>query len=283
MTLELPARPLLMGIVNVTPDSFSDGGKFFESQAAIDHAQQLVEEGADILDIGGESTRPYSEPVEETEELRRVVGVVQSVCEQTNIPVSIDTSKAKVAAESIQAGAEIFNDVTGLSGDPQSVALAAESGVGICAMHMLGTPQTMQDDPRYDDVVTEILAYLNQRRDVLTSAGVPADRICLDPGIGFGKTHQHNIELVANVGQFHQTSCPILAGHSRKGFLAKIVGGKNKDRMLVTVGVALALAAQGVQVLRVHDVRSVRDALLGFDAVGGIDGTTIDLEQRSGC
>jgi dihydropteroate synthase len=275
--MRLPTCPLVMGIVNVTPDSFSDGGKFYDESAAVDQALRLVAEGADILDIGGESTRPYSAPVAAEEELRRVIGVVARVCEQTDVPVSIDTSKSLVAAEAIQAGAEILNDVTGLSGDPRTVTVAADTGVGVCAMHMQGTPQDMQDAPKYDDVVQEIVTYLQQRKAFLLESGVDRARVCLDPGIGFGKSHQHNLELVAAAGLFHQTSCPILVGHSRKGFLAKILGNKESDRTAATVGVALALASQGVQIIRVHDVRAVREALLGYEAVGGIDGRVVVL------
>ena len=267
-----------MGIVNVTPDSFSDGGDFLDHDAAVAHALQLADDGADILDIGGESTRPYSSSVDVDEELRRVVDVVGRVCEQTDVPVSIDTSKSKVARLAIKAGAQIFNDVTGLTGDAQSVAVAVETGVGVCAMHMQGNPQTMQDNPIYDDVVGEVLQYLVDRRNQLTDAGVCTDRICLDPGIGFGKTHQHNVRLVAEVGRFHRAGCPILVGHSRKGFLKKILGDKRADRSAATVGVALALASSGVQVIRVHDVKPVREALMSYHAVGGIDGTVSQLD-----
>jgi dihydropteroate synthase len=259
-----------MGIVNVTPDSFSDGGRFIEASAAVDHALQLVADGADILDIGGESTRPYSEPVSSDEELRRVVPVVERLARQVDVPMSIDTSKASVAQAAVAAGAEIINDITGLEGDPGMLQMALESGAGICAMHMQGTPQTMQDHPKYGDVVAEIAAYLGQRRDALLAAGIEADRICLDPGIGFGKTNEHNITLMANCRTFHALGCPMLVGHSRKFFLAKLIGDKGADRTKVTVGAALALAVQGVQIVRVHDVRAVREALIAFEACGGL-------------
>ena len=202
VTLEFGPLPRLMGIVNVTPDSFSDGGQFFDTQRAIDHGMRLVDEGADLLDVGGESTRPYSTPVAPDEELRRVIPVVQALAERTRVPVSIDTSKAAVAREALAAGAEIINDVTGLAGDPAMAELAVATGAGVCAMHMRGTPQTMQNDPRYDDAVAEIHAYLAARRDALLAAGLSLDRICLDPGIGFGKTHEHSLTLLRHCERF---------------------------------------------------------------------------------
>lgn len=271
-TLRFGRLPALMGILNVTPDSFSDGGRFLDPRAAIDQACAMIEQGASIIDIGGESTRPYSEPVSEMEELRRTVDVVQAVAECSPLPVSIDTSKAKVAEECLQAGAEIINDVTGLEGDPRMIEVALESGAGVCVMHMQGTPQTMQNDPRYENVVEDILEYLRQRQEFLLRQGIAADRICLDPGIGFGKTHQHNLELVAGCHRFHELKAPLLVGHSRKGFIAKVLGDGEADRDAGTAGVAVELARQGVQVIRVHDVKSVEDTLLLFDAVGGIDG-----------
>jgi dihydropteroate synthase len=269
-TLEFGRRPLLMGIVNVTPDSFSDGGKFVDPQAAVDHALQLVADGADILDIGGESTRPYATSIDAEEERRRVLPVLERLAEQTDRQISIDTSKALVAAGALELGAEIVNDVTGLYGDPLMLPLVMAAGAGVCAMHMQGTPQTMQDNPQYGDVVAEILSYLRQRRDELIGAGLDAERICLDPGIGFGKTHEHNIELMANLERFHELGCPVLAGPSRKGFLAKVIGDKTADRAAATAGAAIAAAIQGAQIVRVHDVRVVRDALLACEACGGL-------------
>jgi dihydropteroate synthase len=271
-TLTLTNRPLLMGIVNVTPDSFSDAGRFYDPQPAIDRALELAAEGADLLDIGGESTRPYATPVTAQEELRRVLPVLEEVCERVRIPVSIDTSKSQVAREALATGAEIINDVTGLQGDAEMLAVAREFEAGVCAMHMQGTPSTMQDAPRYDDVVTEIYEFLEQRRDALLLAGIARERICLDPGIGFGKTHQHNLTLMAHCWRFHELGCPLLVGHSRKGFIGKLLGDAARDRSFGTLGGALALAAQGVQIIRVHEVRPVREALLLFEACGGIDG-----------
>ncbi len=270
--LALPRRPLLMGIVNVTPDSFSDGGDFLEPQVAIEHGLQLVQDGAAILDVGGESTRPLAQPVACDEELRRVIPVIRGLADQTDVPISIDTSKAAVAAQAIQAGAEIINDVTALTGDAGMIAVAAQAQCGICAMHMLGNPQTMQDNPTYEHVSAEIMAYLADRRDSLIEKGIDAERICLDPGLGFGKSHDHNITLISQIGDFHQLGQPLLVGHSRKGFLGKLLGDKHLDRRYVTAGVAMAMAADGVQIIRVHDVSAVRQTLLGFDAVGGIDG-----------
>ncbi|MCA9246778.1 MAG: dihydropteroate synthase [Planctomycetales bacterium] len=268
-----------MGIVNVTPDSFSDGGKFFDPATAVAHALELADQGADILDIGGESTRPYSDPVSDAEELRRVVPVIEQVCRRTDVPVSVDTSKASVARAAIEQGAEIINDVTGLEGDERMLAVALETGAGVCAMHMQGTPQTMQDAPAYANVLEEIHDYLAARRDSLLAAGIVRERICLDPGIGFGKTHQHNLDLLAGCARLLDLGCPILIGHSRKGFVGKLLGDKDADRLYGTIGAALAVAAHGAQVVRVHDVRAVREALELFAAAGGIDGRAARIEE----
>lgn len=268
--LDFPSDgPLWMGILNVTPDSFSDGGKYFSVQQAVDQGLRLIDEGADILDIGGESTRPYSQPVDEREELRRVLPVIEAICLKTSIPISIDTSKSLIAREAIAAGAEIINDVTGLTGDAAMPQVARESGAGICAMHMKGTPQTMQDNPVYTDVVSEILDYLRDRDQSLLKLGIPVEKICLDPGIGFGKTHDHNLELLRRVAEFHQLERPLLVGHSRKGFIAKLIGDKNTPRVHGSVGVSLAIARAGVQILRVHDVAANKQAWTLFSASGG--------------
>jgi dihydropteroate synthase len=260
-----------MGIVNVTPDRFSDGGKFFDRRAAIAHALQLGRDGASILDIGGESTRPNATPVSADEEASRVLPVIAAVLlEWPQAIISVDTSKADVAREAIALGAEIINDVTGLAGDPQMLELARASGVGVCVMHMRGTPQTMQDDPKYADVVGEIHDFLRQRRDALIAAGIDRQRICLDPGIGFGKTNQHNITLMASCWRFHDLGCPLLVGHSRKAFIGKLIGDLGADRTAGTIGGALALAHQGVQLIRAHDVADIHQALAVFDACGGL-------------
>jgi dihydropteroate synthase len=259
-----------MGILNVTPDSFSDGGRHFDVQAAVDHAVRLAAAGADFIDVGGESTRPYSHPVSVQEELDRVVPVLHELRTHLLVPVSIDTSKAVVARAAIDAGAEIINDVTGLQGDPEMLEVARSSHAGVCAMHMRGTPQTMQDNPVYDDVVGEVLEYLRDRRDALVAAGIELERIALDPGIGFGKTHQHNLTLLRHCSRFHALGCPVLVGHSRKGFIGKVLGDKSVDATAGTIGVSLSLANQGVQILRVHDVAAVRQALLLYEATGGL-------------
>jgi dihydropteroate synthase len=258
--------PLVMGICNVTPDSFSDGGKNADRKSAIATAIQMQSDGAAIVDIGGESTRPYSDPVATQQELDRVIPVIEGLRGRLTIPISIDTSKAVVAAAAIEAGAEIINDVTGLEGDPDMVRVAVESGVGVCVMHMQGTPQTMQDDPSYENVVEEIRDYLIQRRQFCIDAGIDADKICLDPGIGFGKTHQHNLELIRSTHRFTDLGSPILIGHSKKGFIGNVLGDKDADRTAGTLGVSLAVAAAGVHVIRVHDVRVTVDALKLFAA-----------------
>jgi dihydropteroate synthase len=260
-----------MGIVNVTPDSFSDGGRFVDVDVAVAHALQLAADGADILDIGGESTRPYAEIVSPDEEMRRVMPVIERLASQVTIPISIDTSKASVARTALEAGAEIINDVTALTGDAQMVEVASDTSAGVCAMHMQGTPQTMQDNPTYTDVVAEVRDYLRGRRDDLIAAGIARDRICLDPGIGFGKTREHNITLMAHCHEFHEFGCPLLVGHSRKAFLGKLIGDKEGYRTFATVAASLSLAAQGVQIIRVHDVRLVHEALVVFEATGGMD------------
>lgn len=277
--LHLPRRPLLMGILNVTPDSFSDGGRFLDPAAAIEHGLRLAAEGADILDIGGESTRPYSESIDATTELHRVLPIIEALASRLPTPISIDTSKALVAREAVAAGAEIINDVTALAGDPDMLEVARRWQAGVCIMHMRGTPQTMQDDPRYQDVVREVFEDLLRRRDALIAKGIDATRMAVDPGVGFGKTHQHNLTLLANCHQFHALGCPLLVGPSRKAFIGKLIGDKLADRGPGTIGVALSLAQQGVQIVRVHDVAAVRQALALFAGTGALDGQAAQLDD----
>lgn len=265
--LSLGPTPLVMGILNVTPDSFSDGGRHAGVAAAVEHAVAMQRDGAAIIDIGGESTRPDSTPVGVDEELARVLPVIEQLKQRLTIPISIDTSKAEVARQAVAAGAEIINDVTGLEGDPNMPQVAAQSGVGICVMHMRGTPQTMQIDPQYEDVVEEIFQYLVDRRDACLQHGISLDRICLDPGIGFGKTHEHNLELLRRCERFLDTGCPILIGHSRKGFVGKVIGDKTADRDAGTLGITLAMVAAGMQVVRVHEVTATCQAIQAFAAV----------------
>ena len=260
-SLDLKSVPKLMAIVNVTPDSFSDGGKFLSVNRAVEHAMQLVADGADILDIGGESTRPYSEPVSASEESDRVLPVIEAIVRETEIPISIDTSKASVAESAVRSGAEIINDVTGLAGDPDMLMVAVKSGAGVCAMHMQGTPQTMQDDPQYDDVVHDIVDYLRQRDAALLAGGIAAEKICLDPGIGFGKTHHHNMELLRRAEEFHVLNRPVLIGHSRKGFIGKLIGDKSLNRDSGTLAITLLMAQKGLHVVRIHEVAQTRRAL----------------------
>jgi dihydropteroate synthase len=250
--------------LNVTPDSFSDGGRFFTIQSAVDRAKEMEDAGARIIDIGGESTRPYSQTVAADEELQRVVPVLERLQGKLSIPISIDTTKSAVARAAMELGAEIINDVSGLEADPEMVEIARSTGAGVCAMHRLGPSQSMQDDPQYENCVVEIVEYLRARDRFLLEAGIAPERICLDPGIGFGKTHEHNLELIRNAGVFHLLRRPILVGHSRKGFIAKALGSKDIDRKYGTLGVSLALCAQGIQILRVHDVAAHVQAIQLF-------------------
>ncbi|TWU64820.1 dihydropteroate synthase [Crateriforma conspicua] len=268
--LDLTGVPHIMGILNVTPDSFSDGGKFNTVDLAVAAATRMRDEGADIIDIGGESTRPYADPVDADEERRRVLPVIERLAADLDIPISIDTQKAVVAREAVAAGADIINDVSGLQGDADMLDVALRCDAGICIMHMRGTPQTMQDDPTYDDVVAEIAQYLTGRRRDTVAAGIDESRICLDPGIGFGKTHEHNLQLLKATDRFVALGSPVMIGHSRKGFIGKLIGDKQADRTAGTLGVSLAVAAAGAHVIRVHDVKATRDALTLFEASGGL-------------
>ncbi|MFG0332055.1 MAG: dihydropteroate synthase [Maioricimonas sp. JB049] len=259
--------PLLMGIVNTTPDSFSDGGQFLDPDHAIEHALRLVAQGADIIDIGGESTRPGSDPVAAAEQLRRVIPVISGLSQQSDELISIDTTSADVAREALAAGAHIVNDISGLTFDEQMVPLVADADCGVICMHIQGTPKTMQDAPCYADVVTDICRYLEGRLATLGSAGVDRQRVVLDPGIGFGKTAAHNLDILASIDRLRGLGRPVLIGHSRKRFLEKILGRELNERTWGTAGVSVALAAQRVDILRVHDVQAVRDAVLAWHTV----------------
>jgi len=260
-----------MGIVNVTPDSFSDGGRYLGHDAALAHARRLIAEGADILDIGGESTRPGAAPVPEAEELTRVIPLITAVRAESAIPVSIDTLKPAVARAAVAAGATIWNDVTALRGAPDAPAVAAELGCEVVLMHMLGEPGTMQNAPRYDDVVGEVEAFLLARAEVAMSAGVARDRIWLDPGIGFGKTLDHNLALLRALPRLVALGFPVLLGASRKRFIAALDPGAKDpgDRLGGSLAVALAGARAGVAAVRVHDVAETVQALRVQAAING--------------
>ena len=250
-----------MGVVNVTPDSFSDGGLFLEADAAVDHALSLAAEGAAILDVGGESTRPGAEPVGAEEERRRVVPVVERLA-SAGLRVSIDTSKLEVARAALDAGATIVNDVTAFRQAPGLAGLVAERGTGCCLMHMLGDPRTMQSHPRYDDVVSEVRAFLEERLAFAVSEGVPEERVWLDPGIGFGKTVEHNLELLRRLDEIVAIGRPVVIGTSRKSFLGKLAGGRAEtERLPGTIATNVLALERGARVFRVHDVAPVVDAL----------------------
>jgi dihydropteroate synthase len=253
----------IMGVVNVTPDSFSDGGRYIEPRKAIAHGLELAAEGAAVVDVGGESTRPGALPVDADEELARVLPVIEGlVAAATDAQISIDTSKASVASKALDAGATFVNDVTALRGDPGMVSLVASSGADLCLMHMLGEPRTMQEDPRYDDVVSEVKAFLEDRLRVAVQGGVPEERILLDPGIGFGKTAAHNLELVERLDEIVALGRPVVIGASRKSFIGRITGREDPfDRVAGTVAVNVLAYERGARVFRVHDVAPSRDAL----------------------
>ena len=251
-----------MGIVNVTPDSFSDGGLYLDQSAAIAHGLELERAGATILDIGGESTRPGAEPVAADEELRRVIGVIEGLRKRgCAAQLSIDTSKAVVARAALAAGATLVNDVTALRGDPEMGAEVARAGAELCLMHMLGTPRTMQRDPHYDDVVTEVITFLRRRLEVAVAAGIPEHRIALDPGIGFGKTVEHNLELLRRTEELAALGRPLVIGTSRKSFLGRITTRPVQDRTAATIATNLIAYERGARIFRVHDVAPIHDAL----------------------
>ncbi len=266
--LPLGSRCLVMGIVNVTPDSFADGGRFLHIDAAIAHGLELVRQGADLLDIGGESTRPGSQPVSLDEELQRVVPVVKALTQQVGVPISIDTSKADVARACLEAGAHLINDVTGLCGDPHMPGVVRDLGAGAIVMHMQGTPAMMQIAPHYDNVITDLCRFFAERLQLLAAAGIPAEALALDPGIGFGKTREHNITLLGRLAEFTRLGRPICLGVSRKGFLGKLLDRPVEERLAASLGAAAyALAQNAVQILRVHDVAQTRDLVLVWEAL----------------
>jgi dihydropteroate synthase len=261
-------RPLVMGIVNVTPDSFSDGGRYVSSEAAVNHGLELVRQGADLLDIGGESTRPGSAPVPPEEELARVQPVVRELAARTSVPLSVDTNKAEVARQCLEAGAHIVNDVTALTGDPGMAGVVRDRSAGVILMHMQGTPATMQVNPTYQDVAEDISRFFEERLAAVAAAGIAGARVVLDPGIGFGKTSAHNLTLLARLEAFQKFGRPVCLGVSRKGFLGRVLDRPVHQRLAGSLAaVCYAFARRAVQVVRVHDVAETADAVTVLTAI----------------
>ena len=263
------AVPKVMGIVNLTPDSFSDGGRPSSSVESVGFARRLADQGADLLDLGGESSRPGALPVSLEEELRRVVPVVEQLSEYVSIPISIDTTKAAVAQAALAAGASIINDISALTADPEMAGVAARTGAGVVLMHMRGIPRTMQTDPRYADVVGEVYDFLAFQVEWAEAHGIPRERIAVDPGIGFGKTSAHNLEILRNLERFDNLGCAILIGVSRKGFLGSITGRPVLERGGATVAASLDSCLRGARVVRAHDVAEMVDAIRVWTALRG--------------
>ncbi len=261
-----------MGVVNITPDSFSDGGLFFSTQQAIAHANRLISEGVDILDIGGESTRPGSQQVTIDEELKRIVPVVEALVD-SGVPISVDTSKSEVMKHAIAAGAQMINDVHALRNPHALDAVASHAHVKICLMHMQGTPQNMQVNPQYQDIVTEVKTFLQQRIQLAETWGISKDRLVIDPGFGFGKTLQHNLTLLNQLDKFSELEVPILAGLSRKSMLGAITGNEVHQRLHESVAAALLAVIKGARIVRVHDVKASKDALAIYRAMIQQNGT----------
>ena len=270
-------RPRIMGVVNVTPDSFFDGDQFDDARMAIDHAKRLVDEGADILDIGGESTRPGSDAVPLDEELARVLPVIEGLAGKVDARLSIDTRKAEVMRRALLAGVDLVNDVSALTYDPESMDIVADDGVPVVLMHAQGDPKTMQNDPHYDDVTLDVFDYLEARVEACLMAGIPRNRLIIDPGIGFGKTLNHNLQLLSELSLLHGLGLPVLVGASRKSFIGKLTAAKSADQRLPgSLAAAVHAAAQGAQIVRVHDVAETRQALqLWQGASAGISNSVL--------
>ncbi len=266
-TFEFPRPTLVMGIVNVTPDSFSDGGHFLSADNAVDHALRLAGEGADILDIGGESTRPGAAAVEEAEEIRRVVPVIEHLCGRTEVPISIDTQKPGVARAALDAGAAFVNDIAANREDDAMWRLVAREKAGYIAMHMQGSPQSMQENPVYADVVNEVAAFFADRLERLQAAGVDPDQVVFDPGIGFGKTLEHNLALLGGLSGFTSLTRPILLGVSRKSFIGRLLGIETADRLPGSLACACHAVSAGTQIVRVHDVAETVQAVRLMEAI----------------
>ena len=253
-------RPLLMGILNITPDSFSDGGKYLTLSEALKRAHEMIEEGADIIDIGGESTRPGSEPVSLDEELKRITPIIEALKRESNIAISVDTYKPEVMREVIDMDVAMINDVFALT-QPGAIDIIKKSNVGICLMHMQGTPMTMQVNPTYQNVLSEVQSFLKARADLLINEGIDKSNIILDPGFGFGKTFEHNIELLQGLESFQSLKLPLLVGLSRKSFIRKILSGEHDDHLSGSISAAIFSVLKGAKILRVHDVKETKSAL----------------------
>lgn len=265
--LPLADRVHIMGVLNVTPDSFSDGGRYVDPDAAVAHALSMVEQGADVLDIGAESSQPGAVPIDEEEERRRLISVVRAVCRRTTVPVSVDTTKASIAQEALDVGAALINDISALRFDARMGAVVAKSGAGLILMHMQGTPQTMQRAAQYTDVVEEVRQFLKARLEAAREAGIQAERILLDPGIGFGKNCQHNVVLLDRLDAFHTLGRPLVIGVSRKAFIGKILGRPVGERLMGTAGAVAVAVMKGARMVRVHDVAPIRDVVKMVEAI----------------
>jgi dihydropteroate synthase len=266
-TLSLESTPLIMGVINVTPDSFYDGGRYGDPGTAVEHATRLIEEGADLLDIGAESSRPGSDPIAPEEELRRLLPVVKQLGRLVSVPLSVDTTKAAVAERALDEGATLINDITALRGDPRMGALVAKTGAGVVLMHMQGSPKTMQQAPRYADVIHEVARFLADRMRAVLDTGVDPKQILLDPGIGFGKNLDHNLAILAHLDAFVKLGRPILVGVSRKAFIDQVLDRPVEDRLLGTAAAVALAVYQGARVLRVHDVGAMRDVVRMVEAI----------------
>jgi dihydropteroate synthase len=266
-TFDLTQRPLLMGIVNVTPDSFSDGGLFFSHTDAVAQALQLAADGADIIDIGGESTRPFADPVSTTQELSRVIPLIKAIRRQSRILISIDTYKAEVAQAALEAGADLVNDISALRFDPQMVHFVARSRVPVVLMHMQGQPRDMQVAPHYDNLIAEVKTFLAERRDFALSHGISPSNLILDVGIGFGKNLSHNLELIRRLDEFHDLGCPLLLGVSRKAFIGKILNAPVTERDIGSLGAIAVGLTRGAQIIRTHNVSLARQVAAIVQAV----------------
>jgi dihydropteroate synthase len=265
--IPLDAGPLIMGVLNVTPDSFSDGGRYLDPDAAVAHAVAMAEQGADLIDIGAESTRPGSDPVDEKEEIRRLIPVVGAVCRKVSVPVSVDTTKAAVARKALDAGAAIVNDISALRFDPLMKAVVAETGAGLVLLHMQGTPKTMQQAPSYRDVIEEIRQFFVERIRAALEAGIGAEQILLDPGIGFGKNLAHNLSVLAHLDALVALGYPILVGVSRKAFIGQVLDRPGDERVMGTAAAVAVAILRGARVVRVHDVKRMRDVVKIVNAI----------------